>query len=97
MTKLTNADVLKLARLARLDLSESEVSELSNELSEILQYVEMLQEVDVEGLKPTNQVTGLIHVTRKDEIHSYGYEPKELLNNVPETLGDQIKVKRMLG
>jgi aspartyl-tRNA(Asn)/glutamyl-tRNA(Gln) amidotransferase subunit C len=97
MTKLTKDDVLKLARLARLDLSDVEVNEFSSELSEILQYVEMLQSVDVEGLKPTNQVTGLTHVTRKDVIRDYGYAPAELLKNVPVTLGAQIKVKRMLG
>lgn len=96
MAKLTRDDVLKLARLARLDLSDAEVTEFKDELSEILQYVEMLQTVDVEGLKPTNQVTGLTHVTRQDEIRDYGYKPLELLKNVPETLGNQIKVKRMI-
>lgn len=96
MAKLTRDDVLKLARLARLDLSDAEVNEFKDELSEILQYVEMLQAVDVTGLKPTNQITGLTHVTRQDEIRGYGYEPSELLKNVPATLGDQIKVKRMI-
>ena len=96
MAKLTRDDVLKLARLARLDLSDAEVTECKDELSEILQYVEMLQTVDVEGLKPTNQVTGLTHVTRKDEIRDYGYEALELLKNVPEALNNQIKVKRMI-
>lgn len=96
MAKLTRDDVLKLARLARLDLSDAEVAEFTDELSEILQYVEMLQTVNVDGLKPTNQVTGLTHVTRQDEILDYGYEPSELLKNVPQTLGNQIKVNRMI-
>jgi aspartyl-tRNA(Asn)/glutamyl-tRNA(Gln) amidotransferase subunit C len=97
MAKLTRDDVLKLARLARLDLSEDEVEEFRAELSEILQYVEQLQSVDVKGLKPTNQVTGLTNVTRQDEIKDYGYKPQDLLKNVPVTKDDQIKVKRMLG
>ncbi len=96
MAKLTREDVLKLARLARLDLSEAEVQEYTEELSEILQYVEMLQEVDVAGLLPTNQVTGLTDVMRKDEIKDYGYRPEELLKNVPATESNQIKVKRMI-
>ena len=87
---------MKLARLARLDLSEAEVQEYTEELSEILQYVEMLQEVDVAGLLPTNQVTGLTDVMRKDEIKDYGYRPEELLKNVPATESNQIKVKRMI-
>lgn len=97
MAKLTREDVLKLARLARLDLTEEEIEEFQGELSEILQYVEQLQSVDIDGLKPTNQVTGLTNVTRPDKIKGYGYEPKELLKNVPDVKDNQIKVKRMIG
>ena len=97
MAKLTRDDVLKLARLARLELSEDEIEQYRAELSEILQYVEQLQSVDVKGLKPTNQVTGLTNVTRPVEIKDYGYKPEELLKNVPAVKAGQIKVKRMLG
>jgi aspartyl-tRNA(Asn)/glutamyl-tRNA(Gln) amidotransferase subunit C len=97
MAKLSQDDVLKLARLARLDLTIDEVNEFANELSEILQYVEQLQSIDVGGLTPTNQVTGLTHVTRDDIVEDYGYEASELLKNVPHTLDNQIKVKRMIG
>lgn len=97
MAKLSRDDVLKLAQLARLDLSDDEVEEFSTELSEILGYVEQLGSVDVAGLKPTLQVTGLTNVTRKDEIHDYGYEAEDLLNNVPDVKDNMLKVKRMLG
>ncbi len=97
MAKLTREDVLKLARLARLDLTEAEIEQYRAELSEILQYVEQLQRVDVKGLKPTNQVTGLTNVTRPDEAKEYGYKPQDLLKNVPAVKDHQIKVKRMLG
>jgi aspartyl-tRNA(Asn)/glutamyl-tRNA(Gln) amidotransferase subunit C len=85
-----------LARLARLELSDEEIEEFSQELSEILQYVEQLQSVDVDGLKPTNQVTGLTNVTRDDEVIDYGYAAADLLKNVLAVKGNQIKVKRML-
>ncbi len=97
MTKLTRDDVLKLARLARISLSDAEVEEFSGELSAILQYVEQLSSVDVEGLKPTNQVTGLTNVMRKDEVIDYGYKPEDLLKNVPGVQNSQLKVKRMIG
>lgn len=97
MADLSRDDVLKLAALARLDLTDDEVAEFSQELTAILHYVEQLQNVDVAGLKPTNQVTGLTNVTRDDEIEDYGYEPKKLLKNVPAVQDDQIKVKRMIG
>ena len=97
MADLSRDDVLKLARLARLDLTDEEVDEYSRELSEILHYVEQLQQADVDGLSPTNQITGLTNVMREDEIKDYGYAPKELLKNVPSTQDDYIKVKRMIG
>jgi len=97
MAKLTREDVLKLARLARLELSDDEIENYREELSEILQYVEQLQDVDVNGLKPTNQVTGLTNVTREDEVRDYGYDTEDLLKNVPKVKDHQIQVKRMLG
>lgn len=97
MSKLSRDDVLKLARLARISLSEEEVDTYANELSAILGYVEQLSSVDVSGLQPTNQVTGLTNVMRKDEVRHYGYEPHDLLKNVPETQDNQLKVKRMIG
>jgi aspartyl-tRNA(Asn)/glutamyl-tRNA(Gln) amidotransferase subunit C len=97
MAKLNREDVLKLAQLARLDLTDEEVEEFAGELSEILQYVEQLGSVDVSGLEPTQQVTGLSNVNREDEIQDYGYKPEDLLKNVPEVKDNLIKVKRMLG
>ena len=97
MTKLSRDDVLKLAMLARISLSDEEVAEFSEELSAILQYVEQLSSVDVEGLQPTNQVTGLTNVMRGDEVIDYGYTPSDLLKNVPTVQDNQLKVKRMIG
>ena len=97
MATLSRDDVLKLARLARLDLSDDEVTEFAAELSEILQYVEQLQSVNVDGLKPTNQVTGLTNVTRADTVKDYGYQAADLLKNVPQVQDGQIKAKRMIG
>lgn len=96
MTDLTRDDVLKLAQLARLRLSDEEVEEFRRELAEILGYVAQLDGVDVSGLEPTSQVTGLTNVTRDDVTIDYGYAPEDLLQNVPTTEADQIKVKRMI-
>ncbi len=96
MADLTRDDVLKLAKLARLQLTDDEVEEFRREFGEILQYVEQLQAVDTEGLAPTNQVSGNVNVMRDDEVRSYGYEPRELLENVPVVEDNHIKVKRMI-
>ena len=97
MTKFTNADVQKLARLSRLQLSDQEIAIFKEELSAIVNYVEQLQGVDVEGLKPTSQVTGLTDVVRPDDLVDYGVSGKDLLKNAPVLEANQFKVKRMVG
>ncbi len=97
MADLTRDDVLKLAQLARIDLTDDEVTGFVAEFNEILGYVQQLQNVDVTGLKPTSQVTGLTNVSRTDDIIDYGYNPEDLLAIAPVVDHNQIKVKRMIG
>jgi aspartyl-tRNA(Asn)/glutamyl-tRNA(Gln) amidotransferase subunit C len=97
MADLTRDDVLKLARLARLTITEEEIEKYRSELSEILGYVEQLSQVDVAGLQPTTQVTGLTNVMRDDIVEDYGATPDDLLRTVPNTEDRHIKVKRMIG
>ena len=97
MTKLSRDDILKLARLARLRLTDEEVTSYQKELSAILDYVAHLDAVDTTGLEPTYQVTGLTNVTRPDEIVEYGTSQEDLLKNVPQKEGALIKVRRMIG
>ena len=100
MSNLTRDDILKLARLSRLKLSEEEVKLFTQEFNEILNYVELLDSVDVAGLEPTYQVNGLVNITRDDVIRTedaYAATPAELLKNAPETEDGQFRVKRMIG
>jgi aspartyl-tRNA(Asn)/glutamyl-tRNA(Gln) amidotransferase subunit C len=97
MADLTREDVLKLARLARLTITEEEVEKYRTELSAILHYVEQLQTADVTGLQPTYQVTGLTNVMRDDQVIDYGATPDDLLRIAPTTQDRQVKVKRMIG
>lgn len=97
MAELTREDVLKLAQLARLSLTDDEVEEFRGELSAILAYVQQLQDVDVSGLKPTTQVSGLTNVMREDILQDYGIDRRDLLRNVPHVEDEMIKVKRMVG
>ncbi len=89
---LTTADVEHVGRLARIRLSAQEVEELRVQLSAILDYMDMLQEVDVEGVPPTAQVTGLTSVMRPDEV--YSTLPREdVLANAPEHQEGMFRVK----
>jgi aspartyl-tRNA(Asn)/glutamyl-tRNA(Gln) amidotransferase subunit C len=96
MANLTRDDVLQLARLAKLELTEEEIVKFQHELADILGYVEKLSEVDVSGLKPTTQVTGLVNVMRNDDIIPYQASQQALLHNVPDRKGNTIKVRRVL-
>ncbi len=96
MSKLSRDDILKLAKLSRLELTDDEVTQFEAEIGSILEYVEMLQKVDLDKLEPTYQVTGLKDVTRPDEIVDYQANPDDLLKNAPATEAKQFKVKRMV-
>lgn len=96
MAKLSKEEILNLAKLAKIDLTDDEVNKFGSEIAEILSYVEQLQTVDVSGLKPTYQVTGQKSVTRSDEVVDYQASPYELLKNIPKSDGRFIKVKRVL-
>ena len=93
---LTREDVLKLARLARLRLSDDEVAHYQKELSAILDYVAQLDAVNTDGMVPTYQVTGLTNVVRADIVKNYGATPQDLLKNAPATQDGLIKVRRMI-
>lgn len=97
--KLSRDDVLKLARLGRLRLSDEEIEQYQSELSAILDYVKQLDGVDTTDLRPTYQVTGLTSVepnaTRADEVTDQ-VSQAELMKNLPASEGGHIKVKRMI-
>lgn len=68
MTKLTKKDVLHVAELSNLDLTDAEIETFIPQLSKIVEYVGQLSEVDTSQVEPTSQTTGLTNVLRKDEI-----------------------------
>jgi aspartyl-tRNA(Asn)/glutamyl-tRNA(Gln) amidotransferase subunit C len=59
--------VLHVARLARLELSDEEVERIAGELNAVLEHVERISELDLEGVEPTSHVVALENVLRADE------------------------------
>ncbi|PLS81932.1 Asp-tRNA(Asn)/Glu-tRNA(Gln) amidotransferase GatCAB subunit C [Candidatus Saccharibacteria bacterium] len=96
MSKVTIDDVKKLAKLSALQVTDEEATKLQTELETILGYVEQLDAVDVEGVEPTYQVTGLQNVMREDRVIDYGVSQQQLLQNTPEQQDAQIKVRKVL-
>ncbi|MCK5510843.1 Asp-tRNA(Asn)/Glu-tRNA(Gln) amidotransferase subunit GatC [Candidatus Parcubacteria bacterium] len=95
--KFKKEEIQHIANLARLDLSDQELDTYGKQLSDILGYIEQLQEVDTEGVEPTAQVTGLENSWREDEARVWDdFERVNAINQAPEIEDEQIKVGRVL-
>ena len=92
--KLTPQEVEDIAKLARLELSVKEKKMYAEQLSVVLDYVEILNEVDTDGVEDTCQVTGLEDVVREDKIIECDEETKKkIIDQFPEKMGKLLKVK----
>lgn len=89
---LTLNEVQHVAQLARMRLQPEELESLRVQLSSILDYITMLQEVDVDGVPPTAQVTGLQSVLRPDEVET-GLSNAEALANTHDQREGMFRVK----
>lgn len=96
MAHITDKDVLKVASLSQLSLTDEEVKKYASEMSEILTYVEQLQAIDTEKVKPTYQVNHQSTVLRPDVIEKYDANGIELLKPAPSSTEDQFKVRKVL-
>jgi aspartyl-tRNA(Asn)/glutamyl-tRNA(Gln) amidotransferase subunit C len=89
---LSEDQVKHIAKLAKLSLNEKEVKKFSGQLSDILDYIDTLSEVDTEGVEPTSQVTGLTNVTEGDDEVNCPHSKKLLdCSSLPKVRG-QIRV-----
>lgn len=94
--KITIAEVEHIAGLARIGLRGEEKEKFQEGLGAVLDYIDNLQKVDVSGVEPTTNITGLHNQTREDENGSSHADAKMLINMVPETKDGYVKVKKVL-
>ena len=83
--------VLHVARLARLKLTDEEVERMSGELSSILDHIEKINELDLEDVAPTAHVIGVENVLRPDEPRP-SIPPECALEHAPDAAGDGFRV-----
>jgi len=93
--KLSREEVLHIALLARLGLTETEVDRLSEQLSKILENFEVLQQVDTSGIPPTAQSIALQNVMKDDE-GTASLPQNQILANAPQRDGNFFKVRAVL-
>lgn len=93
--KLSREEVLHIARLARMGITDDEVDKLSEQLSDILDNFEVLQQVNTDNVLPTAQSIALNNVTREDTV-SASYSPEDILSNAPRREQDYFKIHAVL-
>ena len=93
--KIDGEQVRKVAKLARLELTDAEVQEFTGQLGAILGYVDKLSELDTTDVEPLAHCLPISNVFRKDEVRdSLGAE--RVLANAPQRDGSFFKVPKIL-
>ena len=93
--KLTDEEVRHIALLARLGISDAEVEKFREQLSNILDNMEILKQADTEGLAPTSQSVVLENVYRPDEVGP-SLPVSDVMANAPDREGNSFKVNAVL-
>ena len=87
---------LKIASLAKLELTEQEIKEYSKDLTNILKWMEELKEVDVSNVQPVTSVTKNELYEREDNVYENRVEQEKLLLNAPEKVGEYFTVPKVI-
>jgi aspartyl-tRNA(Asn)/glutamyl-tRNA(Gln) amidotransferase subunit C len=88
-------DIEKVARLARLELSEEEKETFGNQMEQILTYMEQLNRVDTSGVEPTSHAIPIYNVFRDDEVKP-SFPHEEVLAIAPDEEEGHFKVPRII-
>lgn len=93
--ELTPADVRKVASLARLKVSDAEVASLTTDLTAILGYVDVLNEIDTTGIEPMVHAVELHNVLRADSVVE-SLSRAAALSNAPRSDGECFLVPAII-
>ncbi len=93
--KITRKEVEHVASLARLALKEEEMEQFTEQLSEILTYVEKLNELDTQNVEPTSHVLPVNNVMREDEA-TISLERRKALANAPDRTEEFFRVPKVI-
>ncbi len=92
---LTKETITHVAKLARLEFTESQTEELSTQLTEILTWIEQLHEVDIEGVEPMTSVVQMELKVREDAV-TEGDQASGIIANAPESKETYFLVPKVI-
>ena len=95
MTRITSEEIRHLALLCRIAMTDDDVDMMRDQMSNILNNIDILNRVDAEGVEPTSHSVDLVSVMREDEVGSAS-PIEEILANAPDREGDFIRVRAVL-
>ena len=93
--KISKEDVSKVAELARLEFNDGEVEKFTEQLGNILEYIEKLNELDTENVEPTSHVLDISTPLREDKVIKT-LTTEEVLQNAPESEDDFFVVPQVI-
>ncbi|WP_417384433.1 Asp-tRNA(Asn)/Glu-tRNA(Gln) amidotransferase subunit GatC [Gimesia sp.] len=94
-TQLTQDEVLKVASLSRLKLSETEITALGEQMGSVLKYIAMLDELDTTDIEPMAHAIEISNVFRDDQLQE-SLPREQALSNAPQTDGKYFLVPAIL-
>ena len=93
--EISKEEILHIAKLANLKLKEEEIPEYIKNLQDILNFANIVNKTDVEGIGTSVSVTDNYNVFRKDEIKEFE-DNKALLQNAPEHMDNMFKIPKVI-
>ncbi len=96
MATLSKSDVIHVAKLAALKLTDAEIEKFLPQLSSIINFISELNEVDTTNTEPTSSTTGLSNVVRDDEDIRPSLTQEEALSGTDNTYNGYFKVEAIL-
>jgi len=93
--RLSTEEVRHIALLARVGMTDDEVEQMRDQLSNILGHFDSLQELDTDGVEPTGHAADVETVMRKDRV-AESIDRDDALSNVPRREGDFVRVRAVL-
>jgi aspartyl-tRNA(Asn)/glutamyl-tRNA(Gln) amidotransferase subunit C len=92
---ITREEVQHVAMLFRMSMSEEDIAKFQQQLSQIIDYFQILQQIDTEGVPPTSQPISLENVMRADEPRP-SYPTEDILANAPLSEDGFFRVRAVL-
>ena len=95
MTRITSDEIRHLALLCRISMSDEDVELMRDQMSNILDNIDVLNRVDTDAVEPTGHSVDLVSVMREDEV-APASPIEDTLANAPDREGDFIRVRAVL-